>query len=649
VAYYNRAGEKLIFGGLVGSGGEADVYRLDSHPQFVVKKYHAGRVPPVEKLLLMLKKPPADPTLKQNHVSIAWISDLLYDQKEQICGYVMPEISEGKLLFNSYNPSLRRKHFPGFSWKHLHRTARNLSSAIAAIHSRGYVIGDLNESNILVQADTLITIIDTDSFQVRDSNGKCFRCPVGKAEYTAPEIQRARLSEIDRNECQDRFSLGIILFLLLMEGSHPFRGKGEPAELHERIRKNLFPYSRSGDFSQAPAMSLSFSALHKDLQELFRRCFIDALKSPEKRPSALEWLSALKIAEENLVCCSANPCHYYQKGSHKCIWCERAALMRGTDCFPDPRLEDLPEQEPLLPISVASINSQSSVVLPAKPQLISVQKAPQNTNVQPALRTGTVKVFDGIEFVFIGPGEFDMGSPSGEENRRSDEGPVHRVRISAGFWLGKCPVTQGQWQSVMGSNPSKFKSGSNFPVEMVSWTDVQKFIKKLNKKSATCKRELDSEQVWRENADGCYRLPTEAEWEYAARAGTSTPFWTGNNISTNQANYFGDFPYGGGSKGTYRRKTTPVNNFPASPWGLHDMHGNVWEWVLDWYDASYYGKCGSVCTDPANLTSASGRVLRGGSWSVFGQGLGSAYRFSGDPGFRGNGGLGFRLVLAVRR
>jgi TPR repeat protein/serine/threonine protein kinase len=348
---YNRAGQKIIFGGLVGSGGEADVYRLDSHPQFVVKKYHAGRVPPVEKLQLMLKNPPADPTLKQNHVSIAWITDLLYDQKEQICGYVMPEISEGRLLFNSYNPSLRRKHFPGFSWKHLHRTARNLSSAIAAIHSRGYVIGDLNESNILVQADTLITIIDTDSFQVRDSSGKCFRCPVGKAEYTAPEIQRACLSEIDRNEYHDRFSMGIILFLLLMEGSHPFRGKGEPAELHERIRKNLFPYSRSGDFSQAPAISLPFSALYKDLQELFRRCFIDGVKSPEKRPSALEWVSALKIAEENLVCCSVNPCHYYQKSSHKCIWCERAALMRGTDCFPDPIFTGLPEQEPLLPIS----------------------------------------------------------------------------------------------------------------------------------------------------------------------------------------------------------------------------------------------------------------------------------------------------------
>jgi formylglycine-generating enzyme required for sulfatase activity len=185
-------------------------------------------------------------------------------------------------------------------------------------------------------------------------------------------------------------------------------------------------------------------------------------------------------------------------------------------------------------------------------------------------------------------------------------------------------------------------------VEEVSWTDVQEFIKKRNKNSATCKRELDSEQVWRENAGGCYRLPTEAEWEYAARAGTSTPFWTGNTISTSQANYNGNYPYGGSIKGTYRGKTTPVNKFPASPWGLHDMHGNVYEWVLDWYDGSYYGKCGSVCTDPANLTIASYRVLRGGSWLNGAFYLRSAIRHDGNPGSRYDS-LGFRLLLVVRQ
>ena len=171
----------------------------------------------------------------------------------------------------------------------------------------------------------------------------------------------------------------------------------------------------------------------------------------------------------------------------------------------------------------------------------------------------------GMKFVWIPPGTFLMGSPK-EEREREDNETQHKVTLTKGFYMGIHLVTQEQWQAVTGNNPSEFKGEKNLPVDTVSWEDCQEFIKKL--------REKDKK---------LYRLPTEAEWEYACRAGTKTPFHFGETISTDQANYNGDYVYGNGKKGKYREKTTPVGSFPANAWGLHDMHGNVWEWCEDWY------------------------------------------------------------------
>src|ERR1700677_3230103 len=163
----------------------------------------------------------------------------------------------------------------------------------------------------------------------------------------------------------------------------------------------------------------------------------------------------------------------------------------------------------------------------------------------------------GMKFVWIPPGTFTMGSPSKEEKRGEDE-TQHKVRLTKGFYIGIHTVTQEQWQQVMGNNPSHFKGEKNLPVEKVSWDDCQEFIKKL--------REKDKK---------LYRLPTEAEWEYASRAGTKTPFHFGETISTDQANYNGNFTYGDGKKGAFRKKTTPVGSFPANDFGLFDMHAVV--------------------------------------------------------------------------
>ena len=228
----------------------------------------------------------------------------------------------------------------------------------------------------------------------------------------------------------------------------------------------------------------------------------------------------------------------------------------------------------------------------------------------------------GMEFMWVPKGCFQMGSPSSEEDRGSDE-RQHRVCLSNGYWLGKYEVTQGQWEKVMGNNPSYFK-GSRNPVEKVSWDDVQKFIDQLNSRSGET-----------------FRLPTEAQWEYAARAGTTTPFSFGNTISTDQVNYNGNYPYENGRKGEYREKTVPVGSLPANRWGFHEMHGNVWEWVQDWY-GDYPS---NSVTDPTGATSGSRRVRRGGSWDDLAHDCRSAYRYRSSPDNRLIT-LGFRVLRA---
>jgi formylglycine-generating enzyme required for sulfatase activity len=230
----------------------------------------------------------------------------------------------------------------------------------------------------------------------------------------------------------------------------------------------------------------------------------------------------------------------------------------------------------------------------------------------------------GMRFVWIPPGNFVMGSPANEAGR--DKGEIqHKVTLTKGFYMGVYTVTQEEWQSVMGNNPSDFKGEKNLPVEMVSWDDCQEFIKKL--------REKDKKP---------YRLPTEAEWEYACRAGTKTPFSFGETISTDQANYKGNVAYGNGKKGVYREKTTPVGSFPANAWGLYDTHGNLFQWCQDWL-GDYPQK---DVVDPQGPDEGQYRVLRGGSWNFYPQNCRSALRFYHLPGHR-NGSVGFRVCFSV--
>jgi len=226
-------------------------------------------------------------------------------------------------------------------------------------------------------------------------------------------------------------------------------------------------------------------------------------------------------------------------------------------------------------------------------------------------------------FRWIAPGRFRMGSPE-DEPERNDNEMQHEVTLSEGYWLADTACTQALWQAVTGKNPSRFKDHPEQPVEQVSWDDVQGFLVELN-------RRLPGLEA---------RLPSEAEWEYACRAGTTTPFSFGENITPEQVNYNGNHPYAGGAKGVYCQQTVPVGSLPANPWGLYEMHGNVWEWCADWYGD--YPTTPQV--DPCGAASGGARVLRGGSWLFNGRNVRSACRGRYEPG-RHDGGIGFRLAL----
>jgi formylglycine-generating enzyme required for sulfatase activity len=229
----------------------------------------------------------------------------------------------------------------------------------------------------------------------------------------------------------------------------------------------------------------------------------------------------------------------------------------------------------------------------------------------------------GMTFVSIPEGDFMMGSPADEPGRANDE-ERHWVTISKPFYIQTTEVTQRQWQNVMGKNPSHFKDcGDDCPVEVVSWNDAQAFIKRLN--------EVEGKNQ--------YRLPTEAEWEYASRARTTTPFFTGNCISTDQANYDGNKPISCCPSGKYKKSTGKVGSLPPNPWGLYDMYGNVWEWCQDWKGVYPAGQV----TDPKGPSSGKDRVLRGGSWLDDARNLRSARRFSYSPDFRDYD-IGLRVV-----
>ncbi len=299
------------------------------------------------------------------------------------------------------------------------------------------------------------------------------------------------------------------------------------------------------------------------------------------------------------------------------------SLSPSSDNKPPAELPPPPESLPEIPSPQPQANGLKTFNF----ETVTVKSTGQIANrSQGQARFFTENIGNGItlNMVAIPGGSFVMGSPNTEAQRRNDEGPQRTVNISP-FFMGKYEVTQEQYQVVMGNNPSNFK-GAKRPVEKVSWDKAVEFCQKLSQKTGKT-----------------YRLPSEAEWEYACRAGSTTPFYFGETITPDLVNYDGSSsPYGSAPKGLYRQQTTDVGSFPPNSFGLYDMHGNVWEWCSDKWHGNYNG----APTDGSSWETGTddNRVVRGGSWYGDAVGCRSAYRSRNSVGNRGSS-FGFRVAL----
>jgi len=459
----NRAGKIVRLGDEVGQGGEATVYQVRDHPDRLAKIYTRGPRPDYpNKLTWMVEHPPANPTQSLRHPSLAWPEDLLYLRDRKLAGYEMAFIKGSVPILQVFNPRLRHAILPRFNWRYLHRVARNLAAALGALHAADYVIGDLNESNVLVTPHALVTLIDTDSFQVKaERNGKPVHhyCPVGKLEYTPPELHGGPLENILRMKEQDAFGLAVLIFQLLMEGNHPFRaqwlGSGEPPPLEARIAQGGFPYMANPPLPVNPPSSApNLNHLHPSLAHLFRRAFIDGHRDPCLRPSPEAWERAIASAEKSLITCSAG--HIYSGHLPGCPICrprnaqpsETAAARAST---PPPGREGVMPQPNQRPGGRASPGNfpfgpqQGSATAPRATASRSKPSAPG----QPPARTG------GAAAGVAGGSASSASPPAGQA--RSSTHPGNAPSRSRPSWWN--PGTTANRGRMRGSSPNPSASG----------------------------------------------------------------------------------------------------------------------------------------------------------------------------------------------
>ncbi len=631
--------------------GEAKVWHTNFNG-YLAKIYHNPHNERVDKLQLMVRNRPSDPNANLNHISFAWPYSILEDKQGKVVGFLMPEVVGSETLLKLCTPIMRRKYKLETNWYFLHVVARNIAAIIEAIHLKGYVLGDIKLENILVNNRALPTIIDTDSFQVPDPySGKIYRCLVGSEGFTPAELIGVNIADVDQTEVHDRFRLGVVIYYLLFSGP-PFRGLwqggGDSLEQSELIRRGLWPFS--GDKLLVPSnTTIPLNILHPDLHALFLRCFNEGHKFPHRRPTAKEWCDTLKAALKEVIRCGKVDNHYYSRRYGKCYWCERFSDL-NLDIFasksiatvtstPSPKVSPPPP-----PISIKSSPS------PIPPQRWSRRKVlitfglftvgtvasnifaqlfrqnptpPPSPSPRPLAPPFTENLPNGVTLEMVGlpAGQFLMGSPDSDPDAYQNEKPQHQVKLNS-FAIGKYPVTQAQYQAVMGTNPSYFKNNPQNPVEMVSWDDAQAFCQKLSQITGKT-----------------YRLPTEAEWEYACRAGTTTRFYFGDDASQ-----LGDYAW---YIGNSQKTTHPVGQKKPNAWGLYDMSGNVWEWCEDnWHD-NYIGAPtdGSAWIENGDDY----QIVRGGSWYYYPPDCRSAVRYYGRRRVVNDFNLGFRVVCGAGR
>jgi WD40 repeat protein len=338
-----KTGQSITLLSELTSSGEAKIWRT-SYSGYLAKIYHFPTPERIEKLEVMIAHPPQEPNAHLHHISFAWPKSILKDAKGECVGFLMPEIKGGKELLDVYNPQLYKKQKLEVDWRFLHVTAQNIASIIEAIHAAGYVLGDIKPQNILVNNRSLPSIIDTDSFQVRHpTNGKIYRCLVGSEGYTPPELIGKDLAQIDQTEVHDRFRLAVIIYQLLFGGQTPFQGRwvgpGEIPQPSDLVRQGLWLYG-ANKLIQSVDRTIPLEIVYPEIRQCFLRCFNNGHLVPNLRPSAQEWVKALKGAVQKLTLCMSVNSHYYSQTYGQCYWCDRSSRLR-VDIFP-PKVVSLP-------------------------------------------------------------------------------------------------------------------------------------------------------------------------------------------------------------------------------------------------------------------------------------------------------------------
>jgi formylglycine-generating enzyme required for sulfatase activity/tRNA A-37 threonylcarbamoyl transferase component Bud32 len=515
---------------------------------------------------------------------------------------------------------------------------RQAAVGLQHLHERGLVHRDIKPSNLLVQQageeQPIIKIVDLGLVRFKDSVVGSRPLPMtelgammGTPDFLAPE-QATDARSVDIRA--DLYSLGCTLYYLLA-GEVPF-----PAPT---IAEKLVGHQ----LREPRPLRVNRPDVPENIVAVVARLMA---KKPEDRyQTPTEVAEALGVIVENLTKLSASR----SVGASRRPAGTETPLLEGASQWRNPRPQRRRWWRPLAaaaivvalatggylawkglgagPGSGAPVASESGGPPPSSTGAVVLPptSAPPATR-PPATDPGHYRNSAGMEFVHLKPGSFDMGSPESEHGRYRDE-VRHRVTLTHGFWMQTTLVTQKQWQAILGqaNNPSRFR-GDDLPVDNVSWDDVKGFCTALAQK---------------ENDGRMYRLPYEVEWEYAARAGTTTPFWQGMTITPQDANFDAAQPYRNTEpKAVARDRTTPVKQFGRpNPWGLYDMGGNLWQWCEDGYAA--YPKMDVA--DPKGDEKAAERVLRGGSWGDPALRCRAATRNKALPSARYSN-FGFRVV-----
>jgi DNA-binding helix-hairpin-helix protein with protein kinase domain len=325
-------------GPLLARGGDASVYAVPDCPTLAARIFHNPTAEHAGKLAAMLAAPPVAPA-GGGHPAFAWPVERLLEVETEgrVAGYLMPRFESAPLLWEVYNPGARLQIYPQFHFGSLLRVARHLAGAVHTLHQGGYVLGDLNESSVVVRPQALVTLIDVDSFQV-SSGGKLYRCRAARPEYTAPELQGTPGADVERRPEHDTFALAVLIFQLLMQGAHPFAGScavsGALETIPARIAVGAWPYAWDNPGPCQPSTHAPpWWVLPPAVQELLRCCFEDARTDPALRPRAGRWQQALAEAENELTTCPRNGQHLFARGLDECPWC-LLAQQQGRDPFP---------------------------------------------------------------------------------------------------------------------------------------------------------------------------------------------------------------------------------------------------------------------------------------------------------------------------